>query len=217
LTWNAHKLDDVNFLPDLGDLSRDVDIILIQEGMHSENYAKDLINTLNFNFTFYKSFCNSDQQATGVMTLSRYNLQDTHNLVSPDTEPILNTPKVSGYAKINVAGIGDVHIINTHGLNFNFGIKFKNQIDQISEFISQLHGPVIWAGDFNTWIGFRANYLNKKAKELGLSHIKPENEKRRFLKLDHIYTRGLNLVEAELLSNYKSSDHWPIKAVFEKQ
>lgn len=215
ITWNAHKLADPQFLPDLVELSHGADLILIQEAMHSDSLQNQLSRSFNFNFSFYKSFCNSDNQATGVMTASRYTLQNTQTLVSPDTEPILFTHKVSGYAQINVPGIGLVHVINTHALNFNIGFKFERQIDQVASFISHLQGPVIWAGDFNTWIGFRKSYLNDKATKLGLQHLMPQNDSRN-LKLDHIYVRGLRAVQVKLLDQYHSSDHKPIEVVFQK-
>ncbi|AGH94741.1 endonuclease/exonuclease/phosphatase family protein [Pseudobdellovibrio exovorus] len=215
ITWNAHKLADNQFLPDLATLSTDSDIILIQEAMHSNDLQNYFASQFDLSFSFHKSFCNKENQATGVMTASRYLLQSNLTLVSTDTEPFTFTPKVSGYSAVQIPEIGVVHIINTHGLNFNTGSKFKRQMTEISKFIAQLEGPVIWAGDFNTWNSDRQAHLDKNAAALGLHHLKPTNEKRN-LKLDHIYVRGLELQSVELLRHIKSSDHLPLKAVFKK-
>lgn len=215
ITWNAHKLADRQFLPDLATLSTDSDIILIQEAMHSNNLQNHFASAFDLSFSFHKSFCNKENQATGVMTASRYLLQSNLTLVSTDTEPFTFTPKVSGYSAVQIPEIGVVHIVNTHGLNFNTGSKFKRQITEISKFIAQLEGPVIWAGDFNTWNSDRQAHLDKHTAALGLRHLKPTNEKRN-LKLDHIYVRGLELQSVELLRHVKSSDHLPLKAVFKK-
>lgn len=215
ITWNAHKLADEKFMPDLIHLSQEADIILIQEAMHNSELQNTLVNKFDFSFSFNKSFCTSHKQATGVMSASRYLLQSNSTLASPDLEPITNTPKVSGYSAIKIPEIGIIHVINTHGLNFNLGSKFDRQINKLAEFIEKLQGPVIWAGDFNTWSARRQKHLDKKTKELGLAHLIPENDNRN-QKLDHVYIRGLEVIDIQILENIKSSDHLPIKAIFKK-
>lgn len=215
ITWNAHKLTDRNFMPDLIQLSHETDVILIQEAMHNSDLQNTLATKFDFSFSFNKSFCTSDKQATGVMNASRYLLQNSSTLVSPDLEPITNTPKVSGYSAVRVPEIGIVHIINTHGLNFDIGSKFDNQINKLAQFIQALEGPVIWAGDFNTWSARRQKHLDKKAKELGLTHLRPATDNRS-QKLDHVYIRGLEVIDIQILENIRSSDHLPLKAIFKK-
>lgn len=215
ITWNAHKLADENFLPDLLTLSEDADLILIQEAMHSDLLADQHASQFPFEFSFFKSFCNSDDMATGVMNMARTSLMNNRTLVSPDNEPLAGTPKVSGYSQLNVPGIGIVHVINTHGLNFNLGKKFARQVDAVARFARQLEGPLIWAGDFNTWSDWRKNYLREATEKLGLKHLKPAYDTRR-LKLDHIYARGLTVRSIDLLVNIRSSDHLPIKVIFDK-
>lgn len=217
VTWNAYKLSDKKFLPDLVELSQDSDLILIQEAMHSENLQNSFSNLLNMSFSFHKSFCNSKKHATGVMTASRYELKNNITFVSPDTEPFTFTPKVSGYSTVEIPEIGTVHLINTHGLNFNLGNKFARQINHLAEFMSTLQGPIIWAGDFNTWSDDRKDHLYKTTRMLGMTHLKPSNDSRLLLKLDHIFVRGLESISSTLLDNYKSSDHAPIKVVLKKK
>lgn len=215
LNWNAHKLADKKFITDLAQLSADADIVTIQESMHSTRYEELFLANFDFNFSFNMSFCNKEKQATGVMNMARFNIEANQTLVSPDTEPILHTPKVSGYSAIQVPNIGTVHVINIHALNFNLGSKFERHVDSVGAFIKNLQGPVIWTGDFNTWSSGRQKHLDKLAKTLGLTHVKLANDKRN-LKLDHVYVRGLEVVSAELLNGFKSSDHLPVKVVFKK-
>jgi endonuclease/exonuclease/phosphatase (EEP) superfamily protein YafD len=217
ITWNAHKLADKNYLPDLVKLSADADLIFVQEAMHSADLQKDFSTQLDMSFSFHKSFCTKENEATGVMTGSRYELKSNLTIVSPDTEPFTFTPKVSGYSTVEIPEIGTVHLINTHGLNFNIGNKFARQINHLAQFMSKLQGPVIWAGDFNTWSPDRKEHLFETAKILGMTHLKPSNDSRKLLKLDHIFVRGLEAVSTTLLDNYKSSDHAPIKVVLKKK
>lgn len=216
INWNAHKLGDKKFLPDLLKLSADADIITIQESMHSDDYQTAFESNFAFNFSFNMSFCDKNKQATGVMNMARYNIEANKTLVSPDKEPITNTPKVSGYSAVQVPNLGLVHIINIHALNFNLGSKFERHVDSVGEFIKTLEGPVIWTGDFNTWNSTRKKHLDRLAKTLGLTQVNLANDKRN-LKLDHVYVRGLEVISAELLNGYKSSDHLPIKVIFKKK
>jgi endonuclease/exonuclease/phosphatase (EEP) superfamily protein YafD len=160
-----------------------------------------------FSFNFFKSFCWGDS-ANGVLTGSRFPLERNTAVISPGTEPIASTPKVSGYSQIKIDN-KIVHIINTHALNFNSGSLFETQIDQLVRFIGTLQGPVIWAGDFNTWNPLRKSYLNEQTAKVGLVHDVPTNDDR-FLILDHIYVRGFSVIKTEVVSE-KSSDHVPLR------
>ncbi len=216
ITWNVHKLSDDQLMPDLVNLAHNADIIFIQEAMHEASLQNELATKFNKHFSFHKSFCNASKKATGVMTASRYEMNNSITIVSPDTEPFTFTPKVSGYSVIEIPEVGKVHLINTHALNFNTGSKFERQIDHLAEFIKTLDGPVIWAGDFNTWTRGRKDHLFETAANLGFTRLKPLVDKR-ILKLDHVLSRGLEVVDINLLNNYKSSDHLPIKVTFKKK
>lgn len=216
IDWNAHKLADAKFIPDLALLGQSADLITLQEAMDSSEYEQLFLRNFNFDMSFFKSFCfEKKQEATGVMTLSRIHLENNLTLVSPGREPVTNTPKVSGYSLIRIEGIGPVHVINTHALNFNLGGDFKRHIDSIQQLIEQLQGPIIWVGDFNTWNIVRTNYLLNAAAKLGLTHVELANDDR-ILKLDHVFVRGLSVKSAEVLKNFKSSDHKPIRLIFSK-
>ncbi|MBC7465406.1 MAG: endonuclease/exonuclease/phosphatase family protein [Bdellovibrio sp.] len=208
VTWNAHKLEDKNFFFDLKKLSESSDLLMVQEAVHTTAWQAAFASHMPFAFSFNKSFC-WDDKANGVMTASRIGLNNNLALLSPGTEPGSFTHKVTGYSQILVGG-KVVHVINTHALNFNVGIAFEEQIDHLVKFMAQLQGPIIWAGDFNTWNPLRTDYLNEKAKTLGLSHVNPARDSR-FLVLDHIYVRGFTAISAEVL-DLQSSDHFPIKA-----
>ncbi len=214
--WNAHKLADSKFISDLALLGQSADLITLQEAMHSSEYEQLFIKNFSFDMSFFKSFCSEKKhEATGVMTLCRLPLENNLTLVSPGREPITNTPKVSGYSLIRIDGIGPVHVINTHALNFNFGGDFKRHIDSIAQLVEQLEGPVIWVGDFNTWNILRTNHLLKVTEKLGLKHLELAHDERT-LKLDHVFVRGLTVKSAEVLKDFNSSDHKPIRVIFLK-
>lgn len=212
-TWNVYKYGKQGVFKDIQKLYQQSDLLLIQEAVHTPAWENSFTSYMpEMSWVMYKSFCqNSSTAATGVLIGARSNLNAVQNLLSPGTEPVLGTHKASGVGYITVAN-KKVLIINTHALNFNLGEDFENHIDQIVERIKLHTGPVIWGGDFNTWNNIRTEYLVKKASEVGLFHAHPAQDDR-FLKLDHIFYRGLSQQRTTIL-NYETSDHYPVQTVF---
>lgn len=207
LTWNAHKFADANFFWDIKKLSEKSDLIFIQEAMHSTGWQNAFASHMHFDWSFHKSFC-TNEQATGVMTGSRFLQVSPRTQVSSGTEPILFTHKVSGVSYIQFQN-KKIMLINTHALNFNLGADFEDQIDQLIELISRTNLPIIWSGDFNTWSADRRAYLFNQAISQGLDPLIPKSDPR-FLQLDHILVRGFTSVRTEVLTQFKSSDHFPV-------
>jgi endonuclease/exonuclease/phosphatase (EEP) superfamily protein YafD len=207
LTWNAHKFADTQYFIDIKKLSQISDLIFVQEALHSSGWQNAFASHMSFDWSFHKSFC-IDNQATGVLTGSRYPLITPRTILTTDTEPLSFTPKVSGISFIEFQN-KKIMMINTHALNFNLGYDFENQIDQIIEMISQTNLPIIWAGDFNTWSPGRRSYLFNQAISQGLDPLIPKNDLRA-LQLDHILVRGFRSLNTKVLDQFKSSDHFPV-------
>jgi endonuclease/exonuclease/phosphatase (EEP) superfamily protein YafD len=207
LSWNAHKFADTQYFIDIKKLSQKSDLVFIQEAMHSSGWQKAFASHMPFDWSFHKSFCTGNQ-ATGVMTGSRYPQMTARTIISSGTEPLSFTPKASAVSFIEFQN-KKIMLINTHALNFNLGSDFEDQIDQIIEMISQTDLPIIWSGDFNTWSPGRRSYLFNQAISQGLDPLIPTNDPRA-LKLDHILVRGFRSLKTKILDQYKSSDHFPV-------
>jgi endonuclease/exonuclease/phosphatase (EEP) superfamily protein YafD len=205
ITWNAHKFGNAKFFEDLKRLANSSDLVMIQEAMHTAELQAMFSSQMPFSFSFFKSFC-QQSRATGVMTAARSYLENNLTLISPDVEPIIYTHKVTGYSQIK---------INDHSLNANTGSDFNRQIESIVKFMSQLSGPIIWAGDFNTWTPQKKAFLNKMTATVGLRHLIPANDKRKLV-LDHIYVRGFTATETEVLPE-NTSDHKPLRTKLKLQ
>ena len=211
LVWNVFKYKRENLFKDLKKLSETSDIMMIQEAMHTNEWQETFAQQMPFSFSFFKSFCTEKNQATGVKNAARFKLMNDVILVSPGREPILNSPKVSGVSRVDIPGHGSVLLVNIHAINFVSNSVFEDQITQVADYISTQPGPVIWAGDFNTWNPARQKFLDLKTKALQLVHVNPVNDNRKHT-LDHIYVRGFDIVNAEVLRQ-TSSDHRPLMAV----
>jgi endonuclease/exonuclease/phosphatase (EEP) superfamily protein YafD len=89
---------------------------------------------------------------------------------------------------------------------------FERQIAKVEATLSGHDGPVILAGDFNTWRVRRIELLQALAQRLGLDELSFEVDDRitPFGKIvDRIFVRGLNAVDAKT-SVVHSSDHNPL-------
>jgi endonuclease/exonuclease/phosphatase (EEP) superfamily protein YafD len=87
---------------------------------------------------------------------------------------------------------------------------FTASLYEIAERISKFEGPVILAGDFNTWNVKRHLIMKSIFRDLGLEHLDLENDGR-LLKLDHVFVRGFSVLKAEVHSSVFSSDHFPLE------
>ena len=111
-------------------------------------------------------------------------------------------------------------VINIHAINFNIGLDgFKEQMRCIAEAITEHDGPVIVAGDFNTWSEARLDILSKLAREMKLEKVDfgpdADDITARFGNaLDHIFIckESLEVVSGsqDVIADIESSDHSPL-------
>jgi len=196
LVWNIHKGEDRLLAQDFAGLSENADIVLFQEAM-TDPVITTQISEANHSFT-------------GVATGSRAKPLHEDVLISKVTEPISSTPKSILLSEFKLADREDTLLIaNVHGINFVATFEYKVQIRQLIENIREHVGPVIVAGDFNTWNTPRLEYVKTMLAPLGISHIETP-ETGNFFSLDHIFVRGLSRKAAYNLNHIKTSDHIPL-------
>ncbi len=215
LLWNIHKCLSKKLPEDMNRLLDRADIVLFQEALFSEKWEGLFEKFDGFGWGFFKGFRFPRREIfSGVMTGSRYTMSGHTIHSTTDQEPILRTHKSSGLSYFPIAWKSErLLIINTHAMNFNFGKPFRRQLEETLLLIRDHIGPMIWAGDFNTWSKARKRFLLEVASSLGLSWMEPMQDTR-FLKLDHILYRGIEPLYAEVIGAIKSSDHKPILAGF---
>jgi endonuclease/exonuclease/phosphatase (EEP) superfamily protein YafD len=210
LSWNVQKGEGKNdWFNDFMTL-KTVDVISLQEAM-IDDFMPQAFAALNpFQTIFAKSFIHTDPlYATGVAISSATAPLSSFYRRSPGTEPFTDTPKMSLFEVFRLSNGNDLLIVNIHGINFVTTSTFEEQINDLAPFIAKFPGPVIFAGDFNTWNFGRTDFLLKLTQKLGLQHIQFKNDTRN-LHLDHVFAKGCKAVNAELHNQIESSDHYPI-------
>lgn len=211
LVWNIHKATAGDaWSRDFLALAPQYELILLQEG-HTIPVVNRAFDTLvNYSWTFFTSFFFKGE-ATGVVTGGTVQPFQSEYLRTPNNEPVIKTPKVTGIGVYHVAGISlPLLVLNIHGINFVNNLAFESQILQNLERVKTHTGPVIYAGDFNTWNAARKNFLITKASELGLeaSVLAIDGVPKPIL--DHILTRGITVESGRTLEEITSSDHKPL-------
>ncbi len=212
LSWNIHKTRDTGWRQDLERLGAGANLSFIQEAaLHAR------LGEFWPGGPIYQSFAQgytTADETTGVMTLSSHAPTMQCNFTS--LEPWLGTPKAATITEHAIAGVGQrLLAINVHAVNFTLGIRdLEVQLKPIATLLSRHQGPVILAGDFNTWSSARAHLVDEALRELGLQPLQFEPDLRSTAfgrPLDHIYVRGLE-VEATEVVRVSSSDHNPLRA-----
>lgn len=217
LVWNTHKgADGSAFFNDLFSLAQSSDLVLLQEALDERVFLSSLQSVRkNFGWTLAKAFYSQRESGhTGVATGSFVLPQVERVVLSKVTEPVAGTPKSILISEFRLKNsIQTLMTVNVHMINFVFQDSFEQHVNQIIDQVQGHKGPLMIAGDFNTWSGGRMSYLKIQFRQkLGLVAV--PMHKQGLLDLDHIFIRNLEVVQALQLGFIKSSDHAPLVARF---
>lgn len=214
LVWNIFKqkrLDCINVLEKYGQASQ---LVLLQEAQ----ITPELVNyaTKNHKVADHVPAFSFNDSVAGVMTLA--STYPTCAWPFKEREPLIRVPKS---ALITVYPIADtlqtLMVANIHAVNFSFGIKiYQQQIRILLQQIYEHQGPVILAGDFNTWSKQRLNLLYYLTHSIALKSVNFASDMRTtFLgrPLDFVFYRGLEIVTARSIDTL-ASDHNPLMVTF---
>lgn len=216
LSWNIEKTKDKSFYRDFNQLKNNgLDIVHFQESLLTEEF-QNLVETSPLNWSTAVSFKIFKNLKTGISVGSRFLIKKIKSFKSPDTEPITKTPKVSLFSYVKIQGTNTTLLLaNVHLINFVSIQKFKNHLNQIILEISKHDGPVIFAGDFNSWSENRKRYIMKVTRTLSLNLVDfPRLLFYETFRLDHFFVRGITVTHKKILTHIKSSDHYPLLIKF---
>jgi len=212
VTWNVHKQADPGWQRDLRTLESDNDIVLLQE-IVLDSALRDLIAGEGLRWVMASSFLMSDVDY-GVLTAAR--VQPVATCTERIAEPLLRIPKSAIISWFALRGRPEtLAVVNVHAINFSLSLgAYRAQFRAIGDVLAGHEGPVILAGDLNTWTAARAQAVRDVATRLGLTEVRFAADRRSVFfghELDHIYTRGLALVSSSAML-VRSSDHNPVEA-----
>ena len=214
LNWNIYKGKRDNWAIDFKRYSYKHDVVTVQEA-HLGDDLESLLDTEHRHWTLNAAF-NYQDQSTGVLTAS--NVRPVYACGQRALEPLIRTPKTSLVSYYPVAGMSEYLLVaNIHGINFTLGVDaYNKQIEQLYDILRHHQGPVVLAGDFNTWSEKRMRIVERLARRLSLTSLDYTNHNRTSvfgMALDHVFYRGLEPLEHDTW-HVTSSDHNPTRVRF---
>ncbi|SQD78800.1 endonuclease/exonuclease/phosphatase family protein [Moritella yayanosii] len=212
--WNIYKQEDDNWRRELTTIIEQNDLIVLQEAKLSF-LLHQLMQQHELSWTQVEAF-SVYNQSMGVLTASR--VAPISVCKQTIVEPWLRFPKSSLVSYYPWAGSDEPLLVaNMHMINFTLGVdEFNQQLEGVIAVIRQHDGPVIMAGDFNTWTNKRLNQLHLMTASVELQQLVYQKDVRKTAfgyPLDALYFRGMQQLSA---SSYETdaSDHNPIVARF---
>ena len=214
LNWNVYKGQRENWATDFKRYAYRHDVVTIQEA-HLDDELASMLDAEHQYWTLNAAFDYKDK-ATGVMTASR--VKPVHSCGQHTAEPLIRVPKTSliSYYPIE-GGSENLLVANIHGINFSLGVGvYTEQIEKLYEAMKHHEGPIILAGDFNTWSDKRMRIVDDLAGRLALESLDYTSHNRTAVfgnALDHVFYRGLEPIEHDTW-HVTSSDHNPTRVSF---
>ena len=210
LSWNIQKASNSGWSEDLTGLGQGVNLAFIQEASLQAQIPTVLGGLLHPAFA---AGYRSGTLETGVMTLS--SSAPSLDCAFTSMEPWLGTPKATSVTEFALADRQDTLLaINLHAVNFALGLEdFEQQFRGLDELLASHEGPVILAGDLNTWSDQRQAWVDEFTGKYGLGAVSFSPDLRSTVfgrALDHIYVRGMRTLDARVVA-VSTSDHNPLR------
>lgn len=218
LVWNIYKSEKANWLQDFVAFGHQNDLLLIQEAQLGDVFKKSIDELDDLYFTHATSFIfKKDNSATGTMTASKYNIVKSKILRTLDGEPIIDTPKTISISYLPLKNSRkQLLTLNIHGLNATRTKDFATQVNSTVNIIKSHHGPILFAGDFNTRNSSRTKFMNTFFKDLNFKTVQwPDDQRKKFMgyPIDHAFVRDLDVVSSKVRGDINSSDHKALELV----
>ncbi|PWI34454.1 endonuclease/exonuclease/phosphatase family protein [Vibrio albus] len=214
LVWNIYKENRPGWQQELNHLSDSASLVLLQESSLKDEFT-GWLDKKNWVSTHVSAF-DALNVSAGVINLSRTLPQAV--CAYTQMEPWLRLPKSALFSLYPLSDGRSLAVINVHAVNFTLGIdEYSEQLQTLRELALEHTGPVLVAGDFNSWSSSRTEQLREDMGRLGLKEVHFEPDHRTEVltgyKLDHLFFRGMELIKAEAPMT-SASDHNPLVVSF---
>jgi endonuclease/exonuclease/phosphatase (EEP) superfamily protein YafD len=226
VSWNAQKGRHPQFIKDLKLLleQEKPDIVFLQE------VKADLFEPEQMGGYFAEgwSYPWPGGKTNGVLTLSRVPPVRIQSVPTKNREFGVTAPKVSLVTEYPMINGENLLTVNVHLMNFErWSVKkLKHQLEDLKSIMANHSGPIVMAGDFNTWNQKRLQLLKEITQDIKLREVTDFPEGRttgdtrsefwnevlgveKDLPLDRVFFLSFKPILTRVL-NYETSDHRPI-------
>lgn len=219
LTWNMYKGKNSSWESDFLALTRDMDIALLQEAYLDHKMSRVFRDHPSMRLEMATSFilANRGYIPTGTAIGSDVKMSDIGYRISGPREPVINTPKAVAYAKFPIAGSDkELLTLTIHAVNFVSSNKLMEQLEDIAKIVKAHNGPVVWAGDFNTWSKKKLRRMRELMQRLGMIEVPfgPGGMEVFGNIIDYVFYRDLEVRDSYILPDVEGADHKPMIVEF---
>ena len=221
LCWNVHKKNtkDPVFKPFLEKmiLEKEIDLLLFQEA----NFRDDNHFTLP-DFTF-DAAANLEYRGEfyGVLSASRAKSKHAQAYLSEGRESLIGPHKSLLLSTYSFKDGSELLVLNVHAINFRENQRYHKELERFLKLMLDHKGPMIIAGDFNSWNKRRMQRLHEVREKLALQTVpfKQTDKVKSFMgnHLDFIFYRGVEILDFSVDGEHGLSDHNPLFARFRKK
>ena len=218
LCWNIQKNTQAEafsiYLHEL-EQRNDIDILMLQEAKTDLHYK---LNLKGYSYILAPNI-QTKKALFGVLTATKSHYHHHQSYISHVQELLFTTHKSILYTYHLLPNEEVLLAVNIHAINFVPSFYFERDLDRLFITANEHNGPLIIAGDFNSWNKRRMHYLRNLAKRLDLNFVDFDDthhiKSLIHYKLDHILYRGLEATRAKAFDSGKLSDHNPLYVQFE--
>ncbi|MCG3766802.1 endonuclease/exonuclease/phosphatase family protein [Vibrio cincinnatiensis] len=214
LVWNIYKQKRSDWESELTRYSQQAQLLLLQEA-NMTDALRNWIAQQAWDGAYVDAF-RVFGEASGVLNLG--SVMPSFACAYTKKEPLLRLPKSGIYAHYPLSNGQQLAVVNLHAVNFTYGSKaYLEQLEALLKALRQHHGPIIVAGDFNSWSQERVSVLKSALLAIQLQEVVfSEDHRVKFLTglpLDHVFYKGLEL-ERAIAPESSASDHNPLLVSF---
>lgn len=207
---------ELNQVPEL----KDADILLLQE-MDPIGVEK-VAQSLDFNFIYYPAVRHSiNNKDFGNAILSKWAITDHKKVILPHQHPLRKMKRVAVFATVGIGG-HKILVCSVHTETYILGYEKKlEQVESIIENINSDHRYVVVGGDFNTDVQYSVMATERLFRKAGFKRVTKgvgETAKGDPLgiigfEMDHIFVRGMEVIDSGKYGEAMASDHLPVWAL----
>lgn len=219
VTWNiafAKEIEEaIQELREFEEL-QGADILLLQE--MDDTGTEAIAQALNYNYVYYPASIHSrNEKNFGNAVLSKWPILDSEKIILPHQSPTNDQIRIAVRALVDM-GDAQMPVYSVHTETFWLGQRGRgDQIKFLSEQIDPDYAHVLAGGDFNTLTPGSVAALEKRLSQAGLERVSAGAGETVGLseigfKLDHLFARGMSVLETGVVQDAEASDHQPLWA-----
>jgi endonuclease/exonuclease/phosphatase family metal-dependent hydrolase len=193
---------------------KDADIILLQE--MDETGTEAIAQALEYNYVYYPASIHSHNDKNfGNAILAKWPIHASKKIILPYKSPRNQEIRIAVKAIVTIDGL-EIPTYSVHTETFWLGRQKRDaQVDALIENIDTSYPHIVVGGDFNTLTPRSLKELEDSFSEIGMERATegigytvkyPALE----FSLDHIFTKGMAVIDAGKSEEAEASDHLPI-------